>query len=161
MPSCEPVDLEELLVRTDGLSPQQVENIAHHYYEAYVSGVPMTHDGQRVWFFSNRFQHAFQRDNTRKGGNKNEIDLNRVQRVRWIGEVIAGNVAASVCRLVPDARDPRRGSSRLYMVDPECYVVWLTPRQNGGWTFSTAFKAFTYQMKKYRRLGEIIWRRRK
>lgn len=160
--SCgEPVSLEELVVRTDGMPSFQAEKIAAAIYEEYVTGTPMTHDGQRVWFFSNRFQHAFWRDNSYRGGEKNEIDFNRVQRARWIGEVIGGNVAGTVCRLVPNDGNPERGSSRLYMVEPECYVVWLLPRTDGTWTFSTAFKAFGYQMKKHRQLGDEIWRRKK
>lgn len=162
MPSCVPVNLDDLLIRTDGMSPSQATATAEAYYQQYyVSTSPITQDGQRVWFYSNRFRHAFRRDTTCKGGPKDEIDLNRVQRVRWIGELIAGNVSGCVCRSVPDSKNPERGSNRLYMIDRECYVTWLSPRETGdGWTFSTAYKAFGFQMKKYRQLGEIVWRRK-
>lgn len=157
----EPVSLEALLVRTDGMPSFEAEKIAAEIYQDYVMCTPMTHDGQRVWFFSNRFRHAFRRDSSCRGGAKNEIDFNRVQRARWIGEVICGNVAGTVCRLVSNDKNPEPGNSRLYMVESECYVVWLLPRADGTWTSSTAFKAFGYQMKKYRQLGEEIWRRKK
>jgi len=158
--SCgEPVNIEELLVRTDGMTAFTAGQCAREIYEQYVDGQLVAHDGQRVWFFSNRFEHAFRRDNSGKGGEKNEIDFNRVQRARWIEPVIAGHVAGTVCRLVPDQKSTDRGSSRLYMVQSECYVVWLLPKTDGTWTFSTAYKAFGFQMKKYRQLGVEIWRR--
>ena|SRR5258706_8687554 len=156
----DPVDLDALLIRTDNMTSTHAAELAREHYEGlYVSKVILTHDGQRVWFFSNRFEHAFQRDSKCQGGPKDAIDFNRVQRVLWIGEVIQGNVSGSTCRSMPD-KDSRRRDSRLYMIDSECYVVWLSPRGTDEWIFSTAYKAFSFQMKKHRDEVSRIWSRK-
>jgi len=152
------LDLDSLLIRTQGMSLLEARRLAREYYEKYcVRSEIRTHDCQRVWFHSNRFDHAFSRDAACRGGTKDEIDLLRVERLHWIPELVGGRIRSSVCRSVMD-KDPNRGSSRLYMIDSECYVVWLLPRDDGDWAFSTAYKAYTYQMKKYRDLGPIIWK---
>jgi hypothetical protein len=153
--------LDIINLRSEGcVTPRSIEELGRRVYERdYVGAQHHTHDGQRVVFFANRFDHAFFRcdDFIRSGGLKNEIDPYRVERIHWIAQLIGGELTDSECHRMPNRREGQP-DSRLYILNSECYVVWLEPLREGGWRFSTAYKPLAYQIKQYRKDSlEKIW----
>ncbi len=58
------MDLSDLTVSVDGLEIVEIEDIARRLYkEIYVTsgryGICNTHDGEQVYFWEDRFEHAF------------------------------------------------------------------------------------------------------
>lgn len=160
MPNCT-VDLDELLISTAFLTLSSIRDLGQELYEKHYSGAVghHTHDGQQVIFFSDRFDHAFSRsaDFVAARGKKNEIDVQRVERIMWIAELLKGKVPESECITIPNSRS-NRPDHRLYVINSECYVTWLGPLNSGCWKFSSAYKPLAYQIKQYRRSGKTIWR---
>jgi hypothetical protein len=60
--------------------------------------------------------------------------------------MIAGNVADSECWHIPQEDG---STQRLYASFTKGYVVWLEPRDNGGWTFSTAYNVEREKIRVY------------
>jgi len=154
--SASPVNLDTLLLKA-GLTPSgKLEEVARQIYEErYVSIAHQTHDAQSVIFYSNRFEHAFRRDSV--GGQKNEIDRDRFERIHWIAPLIGGRVPKSECWLVPPKTE-KQTERRLYVINHERYIVWLGTGSNAEGWFSTAYKPFAYQMRKYKDGANRIWR---
>ena len=153
--------LDFINLRAEGcFTPASIEDLGRRVYERYyVGGSHTTHDGQRVIFFSDRFDHAFFRcdDFIRTAGVKNEIDQYRVERIHWIAALINGELPDSECHRMPSKRDGKP-DKRLYILNSECYVVWLEPLRHGGWKFSSAYKPRGHQIKQYRKESlERIW----
>lgn len=122
------------------------------YAEEYVNQRHKTHDGVSVRFFEDRFDHAFFRskDFVRSNKQKNEIDPLRVERILWIGPLIRGELTNSECHRMPNSQT-NQPQKRLYILNDERYVVWLEPQSQGTWKFSSAYVAFGYQLKSYRK----------
>lgn len=107
-------------------------------------GELQTHDGGSVTFYEDRFDHAFFTtfDKVVRPHNKGLFDKTRAVRVRWIGEIIAGNIDGTECYHIPSDTHSRFRSAimkRLYVLPEERYIVWLEPLKKGGWKFSTAY----------------------
>jgi len=155
------LDLQALLVSSFGLTSSTIEaNARAIYHTHYVAGTHHTHDGLRVIFFAERFEHAFFRSVNFQAarGAKNEIDKHRCERIHWIAELIGGDVPDSECLLMPNERLDRP-DKRLYVLNAECFVVWLEPLRSGDWKFSSAYKPLAYEIKKYRKSAKgTIWR---
>jgi hypothetical protein len=152
------VDLKSLLLKIDRLSTADAKELGEKLYDQlYITsprvGIHKTHDGEEVFFWFDRFTHAFHYDKA-----KTLLDRGRVARIRWIGEIVAGSVPAFECWLVDKTPQP---DNRLYIVWGENYVVWLEPRPAGGWKFSTAYPAERDQIKGYIEDGERIWPKNK
>src|SRR5665213_3739771 len=154
-------DLQALLVSSFGLTSSTIEANARAIYDAhYVAETHHTHDGLNVIFFAELVDHSFVRSVNFQAarGAKNEIDKHRCERIHWISELIRGNVPCSECLLMPSERT-NRPDKRLYVLNSECFVVWLEPLQSGDWTFSSAYRPMAYQIKKYRKSAKAtIWR---
>ena len=122
----------------------------------------MLHDGERVIFHENRFDHAFFTSTRieQYPDLKDRLDDSRVARLRWIGEVIAGRVPQSACWEVI-GRHGRPGiPNRLYVVYSH-YVVWLEPRDADKavpWKFSTAYQANPKYIRDKTKGGTCLWR---
>lgn len=147
-------DLSSLLLDLSGLNDSEAECITRQeYMRLYTDrdtrkgriGVRKTHDGDDVLFSEWRFEHAFFESafKTSRKYNKDKFSRFRASRVRWIGEIIRGNIHGCDCYDIPDStrRDPagRVMIKRLYVVWEELYLVWLEPHQRGGWWFSSAY----------------------
>lgn len=77
-----------------------------HYRRVYCRGVIETHDGIRVYFQPQRFEHAFY-----EGRGKNRFSPVRAQRLDWIGATLSHPEAVLYqgwdnkgCRYVPERR---------------------------------------------------------
>lgn len=157
------MDLDSLLLDVQNVDENQLEQFAFEkYQELYINarqlGVHQTHDGNDVLFWLDRFEHAFRtsRNRARNAYAKDKLDIDRVVRMAWIRPVIAGEVPDSGCWEV--AGEGRRlPPNRLYVVWPKSYIVWLEPRMNGGWKFSSAYSPPTQEIRRYCRGGKQIW----
>ena len=157
-------DLVTLRTPTDGLDAAAVVDLAYRVYmqdcvEPSRRGDALTHDGERVRFQPSRFDHAFYTSATRKdrGRDKGVIAIGRVERLRWIVPVIAGQVAHTECWRCRDYRYRHQPESRLYIVGPEQYVVWLDAAKSGGFVFSSAYRASVPEIRGYIERQVRIW----
>jgi len=158
------MDLNDLTVSINGLDIAEIEDFVRRLYrEIYVTsgryGVFEVHDGESVYFWEDRFEHAFytSSDRIRYPKRKDKLDLERVKRIRWIKEIIAGRISGTACWLAPSPSRGGRPLNRLYVLLSDSYVIWLEPRHNGGWKFSTAYKARLKDVRRYCSLGKRIW----
>ena len=152
----------DLLLSLGCMTSGQIEAFGRETYEElYVEPVHETHDGERGYFYSNRFEHAFygSESPTSIAPNKDQINRLRIERMKWIGALIQGRIAGSSCLLVKDPNS-KRPARRLYLYRAEHYIVWLEPRikEGDGWWFSSAYTPFGYQIKKYTKDAELIAR---
>ena len=146
--------LASLLLDLENLSEEEAEEKTYkEYIKLYTDhethkgmvGVRKSHDGDDVLFYEWRFDHAFFESayKTSRQYNKGKFSQQRASRIRWIGEIIAGNIEGCECYEIPDfnRRDAtgRIMIKRLYMLMEERYLVWLEPHQKGGWWFSSAY----------------------
>jgi len=127
-------------------------------------GVRKTHDGQDVVFFEDRFQHAFYTsgEKTSRQYAKDKFERSRGERVAWIGPLLAGEIEGSECWLIPPKGGgrglSRRPPNRFYLLRQEWYIVWLEPRRNGGWKFSSAYVA-GHSIERYGQEGRLFWKK--
>lgn len=63
-----------------------------HFVREYCRAVVNTHDGIRVYFQQNKFDHAFY-ESTRRDGVKNAFSTVRAQRMDWIAATLNDPVA--------------------------------------------------------------------
>ncbi|MFB2924267.1 hypothetical protein [Aerosakkonema funiforme] len=156
-------DLDDLLLPLDDLDESQIEELGRNKYrELYLTpdknfGIQQTHDGQDVFFWEDRFDHAFytSSDKRRDTDQKDKLVVERIERICWIKEVIAGRVPGSECWEVPNRRGWR--TNRLYPVWSKSYLVWLELRDKGGWKFSSAYPVLAETLRTYCRGGKKIW----
>lgn len=158
------MDLQALLLDLGGKGDGEIEATGREWYERlYITrgncGFHECHDGEEVVFWRDRFEHAFFTSSNwaRYPDRKDKLAVDRIARIRWIGEVIAGNVPKSACWEVPSPTGRRRPPNRLYVVSNECYVVWLEPRMRGGWKFSSAYAPQPRRLREYCAGGRRIW----
>jgi len=158
------MDLNDLIVPITGLEIAEIEDIARRLYrEIYVTsgryGICKAHDGESVYFWEDRFEHAFYTSSNRirYPDRKDRLDLERIKRIRWIKEIIAGRIPGTGCWLTPSPSGGGRPLNRLYILLSDSYVIWLEPRHSGGWKFSTAYKARLKDVQRYCSLGKRIW----
>jgi hypothetical protein len=165
--------LAALILDLSGLSDQEAEDVVfQRYIDLYLDrqthtgwvGIRKTHDGEDVVFFEDRFEHAFctTKDRTSRQYAKDRFQRSRGERVAWIGPIVAGEIEGSECWLIPPkgaGYNPHsRPPNRFYIVRQEGYIVWLEPRKNGGWKFSTAYVA-GHDIERYCREGRLLWKK--
>lgn len=156
------IDLGRLLVNVSGKDNDEVVQVGRkHYEETFITGVRKgihkTHDDEDVYFWQQRFNHAFFITNRSTRLKEEIVDKTRVARVKWIKPLISGNVPESECWLV---RNDSRPENRLYIILPHNFVVWLEPRDAGGWKFSTLYTTNRNEIRRYQRNGTMIWKHR-
>lgn len=167
--------LASLLLDLSNLSDEQAEQKTYEeYIHLYMDhkthtglvGQRQTHDGQPVMFYDDRFSHAFftSANKASRRYNKDQFQRDRGSRIRWIGEIIKGNINGSECWWIPDAC--RRDASgriivkRLYIHRYENYLVWLEPLKTGRWKFSTAYVANKLYIRQITKKGTCFWRKK-
>jgi len=168
--------LRSLLENIDGLSDQEAEeHIRGLYIELYTDkktgsgrrGERLTHDNQPVYFYEDRFGHAFRTSSDRASRlyAKDRFDRKRGERVRWIGQVIRGNISGAECWVCPPEGGGYRGPllkrpGRLYILWDEQYAVFLNAAGKGdAWKFSTAYLTGRGHLRRYTSEARLIWRK--
>lgn len=148
-------DLNRLILDLSGLTDEEIERCGRDYYaesmldNAY-RGIRFTHDEIEVKFWERRFEHG-----CFISPDKVRIDRARVARLPWILPLIAGNIPDSECWIVPNQDRP---DNRLYLELPKNFFVWLEPRANGEWKYSTHYTGTRQDLRFYQRIGKCIWR---
>ncbi len=105
------------------------------------TGIHACHDGAEMRVYEDRIEHLItsSSDRSRNPFCHDQLDLRRIQRLRWIVPLISGQVPTSSCWEVADGKRTKR----LYMFSPsraQPYVVWLDPlRQDKTWKLSSAY----------------------
>jgi len=155
--------LENLLLNLNGLSDEEAEVLGRNEYQAlYLNrgkvGVMELYRGGEVIFHEDRYEHAFRSspDRIRNPYSKAKVAKDRIERIRWIQAILQGRVPKTQCWLVP-SQSGRRERDRLYVVWENKYIIWLMPRRDGGWKFSTAYNAATQDIKRYTQQGTQMW----
>lgn len=167
--------LASLLLDLRGLSDKDAEELTRReYIKLYLDrrtrtgivGRRQTHDNEPVMFYEDRFDHAFftSAHKTSRQYSKDEFQRDRARRVRWIGQIIRGNIDGTECWWIPDP--DRRDSSgkiigkRLYVLWSENYIIWVEPLQSGKWKFSSAYWASKQYIRQITRKGTCFWRKK-
>ncbi|MCX5656339.1 MAG: hypothetical protein NTY65_17010 [Planctomycetota bacterium] len=165
--------LAELFLDLSAFSDEEAEQVVFEKYaELYLDcetrtgwvGIRKTHDGQDVVFFEDRFVHAFytSKEKTSRQYAKDRFERSRGERIAWIGPLVAGEIDGSECWLIPPKDGGRhlddRPPNRFYLLRQEGYVVWLEPRKNGGWKFSSAYVA-GHNLERYCTEGRLFWKK--
>jgi len=80
-------------------------------------------------------------DRARNPYSKARVAVDRIARVKWIKEILMGNIVGTECWHVRPQSGRNHPLDRPYVHWAYGYVVWLQPRKDGGWRFSSAFPA--------------------
>ncbi len=113
--------------------------------------------GEKVYFFADRFEHAFftSQNRSRRPSAKDQVARERIERLLWIKPLLLGLIPNSSCWQVFDRE--RGQPKRLYLIVDDQYVVWLESRKDGDWKFSTAYCAGKQDIQRYTAGGVKIW----
>lgn len=160
---------ELLALKADftGLDTAQAEQKGRDLYRSlYLDGeapvgIRKTHDGQAAvfhWTGTSGFDHGFFTSSDLIGHplRKDVLALDRLERLRWIGPVIRGEVQDVEYRKENFWRGGKLFSKRLYLLPQEGYVVWLEPNMSGGFKFATAYTPSTARLAEYRRKTLLV-----
>lgn len=160
-PQAEMLDFSQ--VEDEDLAAKGREAYRNLYLNKGKVGVHLSHDQEDVVFHEDRFDHAFyaKRDKWSLAKDRSMPDESRLERMPWIGPLIAGAIEGSEAWEVPSPTGRRRPPNRLYILWDEKYVVWLEPRCEGGWKFSSAYVKTRGQIRDHCRGGTKIWEKRK
>jgi hypothetical protein len=160
------VQLTELLLKTAGAAASELRAFAWQVYEETYLNVPgkpigihQAHDDQAVVFHATTFENAFFKagDPVNHPKEKDVLDLTRVQRLKWIAPIIAGQVPGTTCWEVLMPGFPH--AKRLYVQHEHSYMIWLEPRidtTRGPWRFATAYLASPKQIMSKTQMGKLI-----
>jgi hypothetical protein len=158
-------DLRNILVSLEGMTVEQIDEYARHLYrQAYLNkghvGIHKTHDDQLLVFHARTFEHAFYTTSDRYDHPERKDVLRRgsVERIHWIGKLVAGEVRGSACFEVPSPTGRIRPPNRFYAVFETPFVVWLEPRREGEWNFASAYPLSIEEIRKYQRGGRTVWK---
>lgn len=136
------------MVNLSGLKAAAIEALGIKIYiQEYLTnafcGTHLAHDGDTVYFHIKVGKgHALHKTVNKY---KDTIDPPRVERLRWIKEFISGRVPNSECWLIPE----NGITKRVYCSFGDAYMVWLGPRDQGGWKFETAYQCDTGTIRGY------------
>ena len=161
---------EELLaLRADftGMDDTQAEQEGRRLYRTlYLDGggpfgIRKVHDAAEVIFHMRGqygFEHGFFTSSDLIGHpeRKDVLDFSRLERMPWIGPVIAGEVQGVEYRKESFFRAGKRLYRRLYILPQEGYVVWVQPQAKGDWAFATAYRPTVARLADYRRRTVLI-----
>lgn len=158
-------ELEKLLLPIAGFEDVQLERIGEQWYTKYCvepgrAGEILTRDAENVYFYPDKYHHAFHTspDRARQAYSKAKLARDRIERMRWIRALIAGELPNSECWLVPP--DGQRFFPRklLFILWSEFYVVWLEPKANRrGHNFTTAYVTDRRHIMRYLERGSRQW----
>jgi hypothetical protein len=158
------MDLKSIIIPTQYLKTSEIELLGRQKYrELYLTqgkfGIHSTHDQQPVFFWEDRFNHAFftSSDRARYPDRKDILAVERIERMAWIGKVISGQVPNTGCWEGPSPTGRRKPPNRFYLSSDFLYIIWLEPRYEGGWKFSTAYSALPPVIRKYCGQARKIW----
>jgi hypothetical protein len=132
------------------------------YTHSAFYGTMELHGGGTACFFMDRWEKHASRTSSNRAKYpyaKDKIAIDRIVRVRWIKEILAGSVPGTECWHVRPQTGRNHPLDRLYVHWEYGYVVWLHPKMNGeGWRFSSAFPAPKNEIARFIKGGTFQWR---
>lgn len=158
-------ELQQLLLKLDGLTEAEVEALGKQNYfamcdESHQKKSIQTHDGHPVLFYRNRFEHAFftSSDRARHRDWKDKLSVDRIARIHWIRRLVAGTIPGVECWDVDRLDGIAYPKMRVYLMWSPPYIVWLD-EIDGGYSFrySTAYPTLAKDLRNYTRTGRKIW----
>jgi hypothetical protein len=126
------------------------------YRDELVHGTILDHEGVRVSFHEDRFGHAFFEKKLDERGNEMLIKSRdipsrpRIERIRWIAAMVSGRTPGTECWM--------KFGRRAYVYWSNPYIVWVTPKRDGGWKFSTAYPTNAKYIRETVRGGGMVWK---
>lgn len=156
--------LDDLLINLDGLTDEDAEACGQALYaEIYLThghaGYIQDAKGETIVFHRDRYLHAFRTasDRSRNPYGKDKVARDRIERIRWILEVIQGRVPGTDCLKVRPESGRLHPLDRLMITVDQAFVVWLWPMQDGRWKFSSAYPTTTADIYRYKHksLGKV------
>ena len=157
------MDLNEITVDLNYLSDDEAFDEGRSIYEdEYVGADIKLYNDEKVIFHKDRYEHAFKTspDRARNPYSKKKVARDRIEKIHWIKEVLAGNVDSSECWHIWPKEGNRRNQDKLMVVWDFRYVIWLWPRKNGGWKFSSAYQASSQDIRRYIQGGRKKWEKK-
>jgi hypothetical protein len=159
------MDLNSLKLDVSDKSQEEIlEEATSLFHEEFFKGDEnrgsfIMQSNQTVYFFRDRFEHAFftSSNRSRHPAAKDKLALDRVERLLWIKPVLMGLVEGTECWQVTATNDRRL--QRLYIVVHDAYVIWLESRKDGAWKFSSAYCAGRSDIQRYTQGGVRIWKK--
>lgn len=155
--------LDDILEDLSDLSTEDaIEHTSQIYDSEYLAGQNSNalscHDGDKVIFYRDRFEHAFYTKSSSWGpdGDKSKFCRDRGSKIKWIASVLKCRTKRTECWLVENERHGRP-DKRLYISWPKGYVVWLEPtRHECTWKFSTAYSMTSQKIRERCKMGRRI-----
>ena len=163
--------LAQLLLNLNDMEDEQaIATVRREYARLYLDrpevGERRTHDGQLVLFFGNQFDHAFftTGDRVNRLYGKTAFSRARGERIRWIKAMLEGEIDGVGCWRIRTDRWQEKPKplqhKRGYIHWDTGYIIWLEPRNRGGWKFSSAYVAGSDDLRRYARDGFKVWEKK-
>lgn len=105
----------------------------------YCKQIIYTHDGIRVKFYSDMFDHAFYESSDRKEKDKSILSFIRLEKMLWIKDVLADQTA--IMYLGWDKAKKKYVKDRRISIVKDNYVVVIWIRNEKEAKFITAYEA--------------------
>jgi hypothetical protein len=159
-------DLHSILLDIDTLSDEEAYEYGEQQFQALFLGTNSVGqlelpDDPPVFFYKDRYYHAFRSsaDRAKNPYSKAKIARDRIERIRWIKEILLRTVPGTECWHVKPQSGRNHPLDRLYVHWDYGYVIWLQPRQDGqGWRFSSAYPVPKSEIGRYTRGGKLQFR---
>jgi len=110
-----------------------------HFEQKYCVRPLLTHDGIRVRFVREDFDHAFFESSSSTQPDKSLFSLNRAERIDWIEATLQDGNASLHCGW--DSSKKREDPNRRVAIGNGDYVVVIQTVRSGNARFITAFPA--------------------
>lgn len=139
--------LDKLLRDFSDLNDHDIEAEGEElYFDLFISpsrhtGQIVAADGETIFFHADRYHHAFHtsEDRARLAYSKAKVARDRIERIGWIRPILEGHVPNIECWEVPVSSHRPFPGKRAYVSWSHAYIIWLEPRRNGGFKFSSAY----------------------
>ena len=119
------------------------------------------HQGGKVVFYEDRFDHAFfsSPNRARNPYSKTKLALDRIERMAWIGSIIRGEIPGAECWEVTPHDGRQHPRDRALVLWQPGFIIWLWPTNTEGvFKFSSAYPVPSAELARYTRGGRKLWK---
>lgn len=158
-------ELDKLLINLADKQTDEIEAIGRKRYNelcdvSHQTETITTHDGYRVMFYRDRFEHAFFTSSNwaQYPDQKDKLDADRIARIEWICEFISGRVPGVECWEVERLDGRLFPKMRVYLTWDPAYIVWLDELRGGfRFKYSSGYPTVPKRLRGYCHKGRLIW----
>ena len=115
-----------------------IEEYREHYIQNYCSDAIVTHQGLPVYFYPERFDHAFYKNSNRRVRDKSVFCQERAERIDWISEVLR-DPNITIYAGWDSGKKRNDFNSRVSLITPDGYVVVIRKINDSKAKFVTAY----------------------